>query len=275
MDSSQSRFEPKPGTFHNQALTTASMVNANSVQQHNDVKIQRLDGKNWFEWKWQIINLLTIKGLIDHVKSATNSADPEKERQAMTIFINTIDQTIVKKLTQCSNSQEIWKALNMLYENSTGFVATDLCAQLFNFKFQRLADVEAGMNEIRQMAARIRGMGTQLDEASVEGAILKALPRTFSGFVQTWKFQPASYRTVENLQTWVISTLIELRRQEVEDCDNKVLLAKSKAGNKDLPVDWKKDLSCHYCDEKGHFAKDCLKKKRDKESKCTHPIRTL
>lgn len=233
-----------------------------------DFKLQRLNGKNWAVWKWQVVSILTFNNLMNIIKGL--DTDPDKERQAMTILVCSIDQVVATKLVHCTNPKQIWNTLENIYENKSGFGLTDLLGRMNSMKFRTLNDVENGVSEIRAMAAQINSMGGNCDRATVESAILRALPETFSGFISSWALMESNKRSIENLQVQIMMQITLLKDKQPKG--EKLYFAEQSAGKNNKtqkksrksgrPKRDRKDLTCYNCQKKGHFAKECRKSKQ-------------
>lgn len=246
------------------------------------VEIQRLKGPNWTTWKWQLQNLLDSRGLT-YVLTSTAASVPlndPREVAVRQILSGSLDQSLITKVIHCASAQQIWECLRSIFENRTSFALTDLIGKMNSYKMNSLEDVENGVSAIQNMAAQIRTLGGSADDATVESAILRALPRNFESFITSWTFLDQERRTLDNLQAHLMRTVFIIRQHDASD-QSKALSAHlhrargpSKAkdpSNNDSksPAKNKSILFCRYCKKPGHTKEECRKlaKKKEAEAK--------
>lgn len=209
--------------------STGSSQNATSAvvsgSDKSDYQIQRLTGANWVTWKWQILNILAAKGL--KVVLTTTTATPEQEVRARQIISSTLDQKVVNKVVHCETSTEIWACLQSIYENKTSFALTELISKMNSYRMKSLVDVENGISEIRSLAVQIQNMGGCIDRNTVESAILRALPKSFTSFITSWTFLDENKRSLDNLQAHIMRNVQILRDEKPTD---KALVAQKVGG---------------------------------------------
>lgn len=193
--------------------------------------IQKLNGRNWLTWKWQILNILAVKGLSHVVDDANVLENSEQELTARYIVSSSLDEKVINKVVHCSNVQQIWTTLRCIYENTTGYAITALINKLNSFSIKSLDEVESTVSEIRSIGAQILSMGGTIDTTHLENAILTALPDSFENFISAWIFLPAEVRTCEELQSRLMQHVNRLRTRDTRM--NKALFGKAKTYPKD------------------------------------------
>jgi len=100
--------------------------------------------------------------------------------------------------------------------------------------------------------------------------ILGSLPAKFSAFVTAWDSVEANNQTFESLTQRLIK---EESRMSVIDETSGALAAmsmknnkeKKKTSEKDKPCP-KREMTCFYCQKRGHMARECRKKKRERDN---------
>ena len=180
----------------------------------------------------------------------------------------------MSKVIHCQTAQQIWSCLRGIYENRTSFALTDLIGRMNSYRMHTLEEVESGVSEIQAMACQIRALGGTADDATVESAILRALPKSFSGFVTSWTFLDSEKRSLDNLHAHLVRTVHQLKIEDTSS-KNRSLLATFrkytkpvneplKPSNKDRKNDQKIEQSskkkfCRYCKSTDHVISECKK----------------
>ena len=241
----------------------------------SEISIQRLNGKNWPTWKWQLTTVLEAKGLLDVLTGDEPKGSP-REVAARQVISCSIDQALVSKVIHCTTAQQIWSCLQGIYENRTSFALTDLIGKMNSYRIKSVENVEDGVSEIQAMAAQIESMGTAVDAATIESAILRALPKSFNSFVTSWTFLDSDKRTLANLHAHIMRTVSVLRSDQSETTKEKALVARHDKNPRKGNYSKKEDHSegkkpkgdCFYCKKPGHVISECRKlaNKKKKES---------
>jgi hypothetical protein len=270
----------------NRDLQPAPGLGQTSLQT-DKVEIQRLKGPNWASWKWQIRNLLDSRGLTDVLTGNETRGSP-REVATRQIISSALDQSLVSKVIHCESAQQIWSCLQGIYENKTSFALTDLIGRMNSFKMHNLEDVENGVSEIQAMACQIKALGGKIDDATIESAILRALPKSFASFITSWTFLDLDKRNLENLHAHIMRNVSVLRLDE-NDVKDKALAAKHRSDQKNQrqsgktnsssnntdessnkSSNSKPNLFCRYCKLRNHDIKNCrvlARKNNDKDLK--------
>lgn len=111
-----------------------------------------------------MMNILEAKGLKNILYES--NPDTTKEILARQLISVTLDHSVVDKVLYCEKVNELWAALESIYENKTSYALTDLISQMNSYRIESLDKVEAGISEIRSAAVRIRALGGVVDLSS-------------------------------------------------------------------------------------------------------------
>lgn len=147
--SSGNRQQSTGGPLGSELIHSMNQGATTSVNDRIDIKT--LKGTNWIDWKWQILNILDLRGLKDVLVSA-EPVGTHREKAARQIVSSTLDHLVVNKVIHCHSVQEIRATLTGIYENRTSFALTDLLGRTNSYRMNSLDQVENGISEIRSMA---------------------------------------------------------------------------------------------------------------------------
>lgn len=251
------------GSQGNMGSELLQVMNSQGSVLNDRIDIQRLKGNNWIGWKWQVTNILDLRGLKD-VLTSSEPIGSIRERAARHIVASTLDHSVVNKVIHCQSVQEIWSTLTGIYENKTSFALTDLLGRMNSYRMNTLDQVENGISEIRSMAVQIQAMGGAVDANTVESAILRALPNSFGGFVTSWTFLDSDRRTLDNLQSHLLRTVNMIKNNDGEKNISVAKVAR-RENNKAKNKETKFKGTCHFCHKSGHSMKYCYALKKKKE----------
>lgn len=118
-------------------------------------------------------------------KYPVNSSQELAVRQ---LFSCSLEPQVVARVLHCTTAGEIWNTLESCFENKTTFALTDLIGKMNSIRFSSLDQIESRISEIQAMATRIKTLGGLIDRHTIENAILKSLPPSFTHSITTWEF---------------------------------------------------------------------------------------
>lgn len=127
--------------------------------------------------------------------------------------------------------------------------------------------------KIQNMASQLKDLGETVSDVAIMAKILASLPAKYGSLVTAWDSVETAHQTIANLQ---LRLLKEEGRLNAEDETTSALAAISVGGKTNeqkksgkpnpKPKKNRIDRECYYCKKKGHFARECRKKKRDEEN---------
>ena len=141
-----------------------------------------------------------------------------------------------------------------------------------SFTMTSLDDVENGVSQIQAIACKIKALGGHADDTTIESAILRALPKSFTAFITSWTLLDSDKRSLENLHAHLMRQVAILRTDEIQTKEKELAatkfnMRKGKQLRSQKQND-EKNTFCNYCKKKGHEIKDCrrLADKRKRET---------
>lgn len=267
-----------PTTSSKQTVATLPFNMSNTVANYLGDKIEtsipRLKGNNWATWKWQLTNVLDAKGLTP-VLTSNEPRGSTREVAVRQIISSSLDSTLVSKVIHCSTAQDIWTCLQGIFENKTSFALTDLIGKMNSYHITSMNQVEDGIAEIQSLACQIKALNGHADDATIESAILRALPEEFSGFITSWSFLDAHKRTLNNLQAHLMRTVCQMKSSKQSGNIKERALSVTRTTSATGKTTSKKDsVFCRYCKKKNHTIQNCRKLERKRsETKAQDPTK--
>ena len=277
------------------------------------IRLDRFDGGNFTRWQQKVMFFLTslkLAYILDDNLEQIPEPTPEdtegikqkrvkrKEDEFMCRghILNALSQTVYSAHRMIPTAKELWKALEIKYQNEEASNRKFLISNYMNFRMNNDKSVVAQAHELQQIVGDLKAAGINLQDEFQVGVIVSKLPSSWNGFKKKINHDEKTY-TVESLLRHLRiedDTRIREKKDEqseghskanmVEDQKSKITKdSKFKAKNdskfKNQGANKKKKGKCFFCDKPGHNSRECrLKKKAFKEkqgSKETNNVEDL
>ena len=248
------------------------MAESNETMNFGGLRIDRLNGDNYFAWKFRMTNYFRRSGswgLVNGttprpVLSGTAVIDEEsqklvtKDDQALVDICLSVGDEQIIYVEGKNTANEAWKALATVYENAGVAHKMHLLDRLSNTRLRFSESAKAHIEEMRSIQTRLQSIGMALDKEFHVLYLLRSLPDEYSGLVVT----------LENAS-------VEL---SLEDINARILREESRLKGADLnpggsPAGQayfgkgKKPFYCSYCHRKGHSINFCWKRRAEQGQK--------
>ena len=200
--------------------------------------------------------------------------------RAMFLLSSAMESDQLRPLLICETAKEMWDALSRVHEQKSASNKLMLMSQLYEYRMSPGDSIVKHVANVQNMAARLLDVGETVSDTTIMAKVLGSLSSKYVAFQTAWDNVPADMQTFENLQERLIR---EEMRLSVDDEAPGVFVASKKLsaqkGGKVNARDSKKTntedtkrmqttkdkLKCFKCDEKGHFARECKNKRREKD----------
>ena len=248
-------------------------------------QIEQLSGKrNWSTWKFRIMIMLRgVKNAFEIIDGRLNMPDQpavgaadeainqfrseleafnKAEVAALQILTSHMSTEILVMVMRFRSAREMWLELERLFDGNSE-------DRLYSLGMQFFASIEMDQEMtihlprlktlFNDFNAEFRRSGMQeLPEILLILKILNSLPKEYLSFVTSWKMLSTAERSIERLTTELCSFQRELKRNNK---DQNELKQEALAVNHDKKklVNKSRVNRCFYCNEKGHFIRNCQK----------------
>ena len=184
------------------------------------------------------------------------------EVAALQILTSHMSTEILVMVMRFRSAREMWLELERLFDGNSE-------DRLYSLGMQFFASIEMDQEMTIHLSrlktlfndfnAEFRRSGMQeLPEILLILKILNSLPKEYLSFVTSWKMLSTAERSIERLTTELCSFQRELKRNNK---DQNELKQEALAVNHDKKklVNKSRVNRCFYCNEKGHFIRNCQK----------------
>lgn len=251
--------------------------------ENDNVPIPILDGKNYAKWRIRMQCILEVKGLDEavyggdlldaaeegkpQVSAARQPTDQEKVKaaRAKMILINAMDDRHTTIIMPCRSAREIWARLEQEYSDKEPTNAQALLMEYYAATMDSSKSVSEYIAYIDNLVERLSEAKHKIDPTQVMAKIASSLPQEFNNFRRTWDMLPECFKNKAQL-------VANLKKEEAAVKQSNLggaLIAKSfgkGSGKRDIAKE-KKNSTCKWCNESGHWWKECSKRPADKRPK--------
>lgn len=234
----------------------------------------RLNGSNFKLWNLQIKAFLRGHGLLDVVTGAapepvdpTETAELEKwalrDGKAMSILISSINPEQANHVLNCESSKQVYDKIQSLHKTISEVRIMNLYEEYFSLKMGDDESVATYFSRCSMLASEIEDQGEKLTENIKMVRIISSLTPKFKNFRTVW-YSIKEGRELENLLPRLRLEEDQLKKADNDEVTEAAFHVKSKgSGRKEkMSIDeLKKNTKCNHCKEKGHWRRECPKRK--------------
>lgn len=236
--------------------------------------ISRFKGANFHIWKFQMRAVLLGRELMDVVDGSevkpVDTAAPDirvawrkRDNQAVSLLCQAIDESMLKHVTSCLTSKQIWDKLKLFHEQNASENIHTLQQEFYKCSMTQGESVADFVGKLDVIVQQLASRGdTTFNEQAVISKILCNLPEGFDSLIPAWRMQPCASKTLDNLTLQLLQTesTLKARVDKVTATAAYVASASSKsseytaeqrtARRKEI-TDRKKSTKCWKCGIRG------------------------
>lgn len=247
---------------------------------------------DWSTWKFRMLTKLRALDLEDMILGTRVCPDPEQDpgadiqawkidnSETMNIMLEKIHTKIVRQLTNCTTSAQMWSVLCSLFESKSETNRHAITKRFYDCKYEsgKIADYIA---KVKDLAAACGNVGVEISDSLIVTTILGGLPRTFKTAILTFENKPIAEQTSNELTTFLVrNEMIEEQfKAKSSDLTDKPADDQSKVETAALSHGVRQNLrgqgqrrrdqdqriqnngrfagKCHNCGQRGHRAHEC------------------
>lgn len=252
---------------------------SNEISSRN---ITKFDGSNFQAWKFQMNAIFVASGLQDVVSGARvmpgDAATAERKRwikdnaKAMFLVSSSMEYTQLECLLTCITAKDMWDKLGNIHEQKSASNKLMLLQKFHEYRMNPNESVVQHVSRVQNMATQLKNVGENISDVAVMAKILGSLSSRYNALQTAWDSVAENNQTLGNLLERLIK---EENRLKGDDDGTNALAALSVGGNRKQATakankdgeksqsNKKADVECFYCKRKGHYVRECRKKKRE------------
>ena len=255
-------------------------------------KVEKLTGPNYHSWKFSMKMLLVGKDLWDVVNGSEvlepDASDVERkkfrkrENYALSVICLAVNTSLHIYVRSAKTPQEAWRNLADRFEEKSLARKIFYHRKLYSCRLERGQSMEDHVNNIKTISEHLESLDDPVQEKDLVMILLSSLTDDYNNLITSLESLKDAELTWSYVRERVISEFE--RKKGLPDVgkvkkDIDALFIENKGSkNKGYSqmkkqYNGKKDISnfkCHFCQEKGHFQKDCPKKKAMKKGESSN-----
>ncbi|UYV83987.1 hypothetical protein LAZ67_X000796 [Cordylochernes scorpioides] len=251
-------------------------------------QIQKFNGDNFHLWKFQMKIILEAKDLLSITDGSEVKPEIEdiakfsnwkkKDAKSKMLITTALEFKYLQQIVNCQTSAEMWKKLSTIYELKSETNKYLLQQRFFEYKMNPNDNIATHISKVETLAQQMKDLGEPISDVALITKIICSLPDKYKNFITAWDSVSSEEKTLENL------TARLLKEESLQDHwdssgnskpDNALMTfskfnRNSTASNKQQQhqqsiKDKKKNTHCGYCKKKGHWWKECYKRKEEQK----------
>ncbi|UYV60728.1 hypothetical protein LAZ67_1002045 [Cordylochernes scorpioides] len=202
----------------------------------------------------------------------------KKDAKSKMLITTALEFKYLQQIVNCQTSAEMWKKLSTIYELKSETNKYLLQQRFFEYKMNPNDNIASHVSKVETQAQQMKDLGEPISDVALITKITCSLPDKYKNFITAWDSVSSEEKTLENL------TARLLKEESLQDHwdssgnfkpDNALMTfskfnRNSTASNKQQQhqqsiKDKKKNTHCGYCKKKGHWWKECYKRKEEQK----------
>ena len=250
-----------------------------------DSRVDKLNGTNYHNWKFNVRMLLIGKDLWEIVEGTesigvgANEAEVKKFRRrenlALSIICLSVSINLQIYVRNAKTPKEAWKCLADHFEEKSLSKKIMYRRKLYSCRLEKGVTMEEHVNNLTTISEHLDALDDAVSEKDLVMILISSLSEDYNNLITALESVKESELTWTYVRERVIAEYDRKKSSGIrklgKDVDalfiDKSFKNKGINNTSQLKKNGRKDLSqikCHFCKEKGHFIKDCPIKKNKK-----------
>lgn len=218
--------------------------------------IERFDGNNYRQWKFQINCALRAKGIDINIPKPDRdfSAWNKHDGMAMCIMTSAMDFKQISFIENCSTAAEIITKLDSIYEQKSELNKMMIHERFYQYKMMPSDSIAQHISKVERLAQQLKESGENISDMALMTKILSTLPSKYRTLRQAWMSLDPKQQTIHNLTARLLDEEASLTSEEQSEI---ALVTQNKNGNirkvENKSKNSRQRFVCYNCNKRGHF----------------------
>src|SRR6266487_1786554 len=240
--------------------------------------IEKFNGSNDFNlWKVKVREILTqqkcdeaLKGLAGMPENLSDDEKAEMDGKALSAIILCLADKVLRGVAKEKSAAAMWIKLDKLYMTKSLTHKQCLKQQLYFFCMMENKSVSEQLSEFNKIIDDLANIDVKIEDEDQAFHLLCVLPKFLENLKDSLLYGKEGTITLDEVQSALrTKELTKLRDLRVDDSGEGLSVARGgteNGGRWKGKKNWSKSratgegggkFKCHYCQEPGHFKRDC------------------
>lgn len=235
-------------------------------------RINSLKGvENYSSWSVQMTDILNDVDLLDYVDGTIQAPEVtrddkaseaayakwrKRDRKALTQIRLRVSPEMIMHVEGATTSKDAWDALASTFKASGPMAAILDRRKLYGFRIQEGGNIEEHIRLLRGYQQDLSRLGAPLSDDDFVSILLTAMPDSWNALVSVLSAS-------DNLNSNKLIAQILAEDHRLKSRDSSITTEDETMALYVRKTNFRKGVTCYYCDKEGHIASVCRGPKRD------------
>eukprot|EP00112_Aurelia_sp_Birch-Aquarium-sp1_P017253 Seg3981.3 transcript_id=Seg3981.3/GoldUCD/mRNA.D3Y31 product="Retrovirus-related Pol polyprotein from transposon TNT 1-94" pseudo=true protein_id=Seg3981.3/GoldUCD/D3Y31 len=263
------------------------MASSSDDMMNNALKFGKLNGSNYRTWAFNTRLYLESLDLFEHADGSAEAPSSTgdgaaallrtfnlRAKKAWTFICLAVEPEQQIHVRDTKTAKEAWDALKNQFARESILQKVRLGQQYYSCRFQSGGSMLEHISHLRSLHDQLKEMGVDIDDKELAMTLLASLPEEFKALITALDAVGEDNLSFEKVKGMLLNdadrsldTLYARKPEDAFSARRSVGHRRGKQGhgtsgprNHEVQYDKPFRGTCHYCKEKGHFARDCPEK---------------
>lgn len=229
--------------------------------------ITKLNGDNYFNWKFKMEMLMKEKGVWKAIRDAAPIPITDDWKQvdekAMTTIALSVEDDQIQHIRNSATAKHAWNTLKEFHEKDSPSNRVHILRTIMSQRLDEGGNVETHVTKLNELFQKLLALSDEIKpEFFMSATLLGSLPPSYDNMILALEARSEEDITLNLVSSKLIAEY--KRRIERQQTENENVALKVNSSIR------KDEFTCYFCKNKGHLKKNCQKyvdwlQKKEKE----------